>query len=88
MKIDFTRVDFEISRKWLPTKYENKAVIDLGGIDASTFRIYIPKDAMHNGYAAIAEIETNIGSSKIKYFDERLNGNVSLNIIKPIRIPS
>ncbi len=48
--------------------------VELGGIDASKFRIFIPDDATYKGYAAIAEIETYIGSNKLKYFDERLLG--------------
>jgi hypothetical protein len=71
---DFARVDFEEKSRWLPATYKNKEVVDLGGIDASTFRIYVPEDATYDNYAAIAEIETNIGSSKLKYFDERLKG--------------
>ena len=52
----------------------NKAEINLGGIDASMFRIFIPADGTYNGYAAISEIEAYIGSNKLKYFDERLIG--------------
>ena len=52
----------------------NKTEIDLGGIDASRFRIFIPADGTYNGYAAISEIEAYIGSNKLKYFDERLMG--------------
>lgn len=46
--------------------------IDLTGIDASTFRIFIPADAMPDGIAAIAEIEAYIGGTKISFYDERL----------------
>ena len=55
-------------------KKGNKIVIKLGGIDASTFRIFIPKNSTYGDYAAIAEIEAYLGSSKIKYFDDRLKG--------------
>lgn len=53
---------------------QNKIEINLGGIDASKFRIYIPADGTYDGYAAISEIEAYIGSNKLKYFDERLKG--------------
>jgi murein DD-endopeptidase MepM/ murein hydrolase activator NlpD len=71
----FSRIHF--SRETAPEGekvYGKKAVIDLGGIDASSFRILIPENATYNGYASISEIETHLGSSKIKYFDERLKG--------------
>jgi hypothetical protein len=71
---NFARVNFEESSTWWGTTYKNKVIIDLGGVDASAFRIYIPDGATYNGYAAIAEIEPYIGHSKIKYFDERLKG--------------
>lgn len=71
----FTRINF--SRETAP-EGENvstgKAEINLGGIDTSSFRILIPEDATYKGYASISEIETHLGSSKIKYFDERLKG--------------
>ena len=51
-----------------------KAVFDLGGIDASKFRIFIPEGGTYNGYAAIAEIEAYIGNNKIKYYDSRVKG--------------
>lgn len=54
--------------------YKDRVEIDLGGIDASAFRIFIPKYATRKGYAAIAEIETYVGSNKLRYFDERLLG--------------
>jgi murein DD-endopeptidase MepM/ murein hydrolase activator NlpD len=54
--------------------YAKKAEIELGGIDASAFRIFIPEYATSRGYAAIAEIETYVGSNKLRYFDERLLG--------------
>lgn len=54
--------------------------VDLTGVDASTFRIYIPPDAMPDGIAAIAEIEAYIGGTKIAFYDERLK-----NLCLPIR---
>ncbi len=68
---DYVTVNLEDSIK---KTYIEKAEIDLGGIDASTFRIFIPPDAAYNDIAAIAEIETYLGSGRIKYFDERLKG--------------
>lgn len=53
---------------------KGKIIVNLKGIDASTFRIFIPKEATYNGYAAISEVECYIGGSKIKLFDERLKG--------------
>jgi murein DD-endopeptidase MepM/ murein hydrolase activator NlpD len=52
--------------------YNDKIEIDLAGVDASTFRLFIPADAMMGGFASIAEIETYIGASKLKFFDDRL----------------
>jgi len=54
--------------------YRDKVEIDLGGIDASAFRIYIPAGETFGGYAAIAEIELYMGATKLQYFDERLLG--------------
>ncbi len=51
-----------------------KFLIDLEGVDSSKFRVFIPEDAVLNEHAAIAEIETFIGSYKLKYYDERLSG--------------
>jgi len=48
--------------------------IDLAGMDASTFRIFIPADAMIRGYASIAEIEIYMGASRLAFFDDRLKG--------------
>ncbi len=48
--------------------------IDLGGVDASTFRIYVPAAETYGGYAAIAEVACYMGSSRISYFDRRLKG--------------
>lgn len=70
----FLLYPFSSKRSKYVKYYKDKAVIDLGGVDASSFRIFMPDDATFNGYAAIAEIETYIGSNKLKYFDERLKG--------------
>ncbi len=67
---DFAKINLE---NVSPAK-NDRAEIDLNGIDASSFRIYIPEDATYKGYAAIAEVETYLGYSKIKYYDERLKG--------------
>ncbi len=72
MAVPQTESGFFIFRE---KKYKNNKIeIDLGGIDASKFRIMIFEDHTYSGYAAIAEIETYIGSNKLKYFDERLIG--------------
>lgn len=54
--------------------YLDRVEIDVGGIDASTFRILIPRGETFKGYAAIAEVETYVGNIRLKYFDERLMG--------------
>lgn len=54
--------------------FRNRIEVDLGGIDARIFRIFIPPDAMTAESAAIAEIEIYTGSSKVTFFDERLSG--------------
>lgn len=54
--------------------------VDLAGVDASTFRIFIPVDAMIDGFAAISEIEIYMGSSRLTFYDDRLKG-----ICLPIR---
>jgi len=73
---DFAQIDFSRKEKrglfGTHSVYNPVAVANLGGIDASTFRIYIPQDAIVNGYAAIAEIEVYAGSGKLQYFDKRL----------------
>ena len=53
-------------------KVSGRTEVDLGGVDASTFRIFVPADAMPDGVAAIAEIEAYIGGTKISFYDERL----------------
>jgi murein DD-endopeptidase MepM/ murein hydrolase activator NlpD len=68
---DFATVNCETST-FFGKRYTNTVTVDLGGVDASTFRIYIPEGATYNGYAAIAEIEAFVGSAKIRYYDERL----------------
>ncbi len=73
--IEETHRYFSISRiSVVRTAYKEKADIDLGGVDASTFRIYVPPDAMVDGQAGIAEVEIYIGSNKLKCYDERLKG--------------
>lgn len=54
--------------------YRDRVEIDLGGIDASAFRIYIPEGETFNGYAAIAEMELYVGANRLHYFDERFLG--------------
>ncbi|MCU0822991.1 MAG: peptidoglycan DD-metalloendopeptidase family protein [Spirochaetes bacterium] len=74
---DFATHTFNIEKSWDffgGSEESDKAVFDLGGLDASRFRIYIPEDGTYNGFAAIAEIEAYIGSNKIKCYDERLRG--------------
>ncbi len=57
----------EVSRK-------DSIEIDLGGVDASMFRIYIPPGGAVNDFASIAEIKIYLGSSRIQFYDERLRG--------------
>ncbi len=75
---DFSKTLLKENKNWSFFSGSNgnkkKNIIDLGGIDASKFRIFIPEDATFNGYAAVAEIEAYIGAYKLKYYDERLNG--------------
>lgn len=75
---DFASISLEDENSWSifsdQKSIKERAVIDLGGIDASRFRLYIPEDATLNGYAAIAEIEAYVGSYRLKYYDERLKG--------------
>ncbi len=65
---DFAKVNCENSKGG----YSDVSTIDLGGIDASKFRILVPSDATYDGYCAIAEIEAYVGAGRIKYYDERL----------------
>ncbi len=72
---DYSRVDFlQKEKKGFLGKsnYKNTVKVNLAGIDASTFRIYIPQDAVIDGYAAIAEIAVYAGSARLQYFDKRL----------------
>jgi len=66
-------------RLFMQEPYRDRVEVDLGGVDASMFRIFIPAGATYRGLAAIAEIETYIGANRLKYFDERLK-NLSLPI--------
>ncbi|MBN1533084.1 MAG: M23 family metallopeptidase [Spirochaetes bacterium] len=70
---DFATVNCE-RRSFFGTRYNDTITIDLGGVDASTFRIYIPPGGTYNGYAAISEIEAYVGTGRIRYYDERLKG--------------
>jgi murein DD-endopeptidase MepM/ murein hydrolase activator NlpD len=68
---DFKKVDCEYVEK-RKLKYSRTAEIDLVGVDASIFRIWIPEDGTFSGWAAISEIEVFLGAARIKYYDERL----------------
>lgn len=70
---DFKEVECEeqVKKRKL---YREKITIDLGGVDASKFRIFIPEGATYNGYAALAEVEVFLGTARIRYYDERLKG--------------
>jgi len=65
---DFAKVNCEKSQK----EYSDLSVIDLGGVDASKFRIYVPAESTYDGFCALAEIEAYVGAGKIRYYDERL----------------
>ncbi|MCU0846257.1 MAG: peptidoglycan DD-metalloendopeptidase family protein [Spirochaetes bacterium] len=70
---DFNKID--IARSFLFINMDRKTVdIDLGGVDASTFRLYFPEDSLKNGGASVSEIEIFAGTARIRYFDERLMG--------------
>ncbi len=58
----------------------DRVEIDVGGVDASTFRIFFPAGSTIDGYAAVTEVETWLGSNRIICFDPRLN-----NLFLPIR---
>lgn len=75
---DFKEVECEQRTFTGRRRYFSKAEIDLEGIDASRFRIFIPADATYAGYAAIENIEVWLGSAKVRFydFDERLKGMV------------
>lgn len=70
---DFATINLERRTFW-GTRYQDTVTIDLGGVDASTFRIMIPENGTYDGYAAIAEIEAYVGTGRIRYYDERLKG--------------
>jgi hypothetical protein len=53
-------------------KATGRTEVDLAGVDASTFRILVPEEAMPDGVAAIAEIEAYVGGTRISFYDERL----------------
>ena len=68
---DFAAID--LTDKQTRTNMKNGYVfIELGGVDASTFRVYVPDSNTVNGYAAISEIHCYMGSSKMSWFDSRL----------------
>jgi murein DD-endopeptidase MepM/ murein hydrolase activator NlpD len=76
---DFTDITLQpvksgFSNLFSKSEIDKKIEINLGGIDARKFRIFIPADGTYDGYAAISEIEAYIGSNKLKYFDVRLMG--------------
>lgn len=78
---DFAWIDFSGNeRKGLLARQKgragstDRAVVDLGGVDASTFRILVPTEALVDGRAAIAEVECYVGSMALRYFDGRLKG--------------
>ncbi len=48
--------------------------VDLGGIDASMFRILIPPGKSYKEFVSIAEIEIYLGTSRMELYDERLRG--------------
>ena len=54
------------------TSHEKVVDIHLRGVDASLFRVYIPRSAINGRYAAISEIETYLGSTKMTAVDGRL----------------
>ncbi len=78
---DFSRVEFDgtarrgfLARFFRRSRTDDRVEIDLGGVDASTFRIFVPAEGMVDGQAAIAEIECFVGTNSLRYFDERLKG--------------
>ena len=68
---DFATIDLNDKQTKANIKNGN-VFINLGGVDASTFRIYIPNSNTVNGYAAISSISCYMGSSKMTWFDSRL----------------
>ncbi|HSV96075.1 MAG TPA: peptidoglycan DD-metalloendopeptidase family protein [Spirochaetota bacterium] len=78
---DFARVEFTgQSRRGIIARLAgragagDRAEVDLGGVDASKFRILVPVDGMVDGQAAIAEVECFVGANSLRYFDGRLKG--------------
>lgn len=70
---DFVTVPVYRSRALL-RRWVDRVEIDLGGVDASVFRLLIPPDAVIGDHAAIAEIEAYVGRARVTFFDERLKG--------------
>jgi hypothetical protein len=68
---DFATIDLN-DRQTRANMRNGNVFIDLGGVDASTFRIFIPNSNTINGYAAIAEIYCYMGSARMSWFDSRL----------------
>ena len=68
---DFTTIDLD-DKQTKENMKDGNVFIDLGGIDASTFRIYIPDSNTIKGHAAISIINCYMGSSKMSWFDSRL----------------
>ena len=70
---DFAAVDTASPRSgaW---SYRDSVEINLGGVDASTFRIFIPPEGMAGDFASIAEIDIYLGSARVQCYDERLRG--------------
>ena len=68
---DFAKIDLNDKQTRANMKNDN-VFINLGGVDASTFRIYIPDSDTVDGYAAISIISCYMGSTKMNWFDNRL----------------
>jgi len=68
---DFVKIDLNDRQTRANMKNDN-VFINLGGVDASTFRIYILNSDTVNGYAAISMISCYMGSAKMSWFDNRL----------------
>ena len=68
---DFAEIDLK-DKQTIANMKDGNVFINLGGVDASTFRIYIPDSNTVEGYAAIATINCYMGSSKMSWFDSRL----------------
>lgn len=66
--------DFAVMDPSKKTWSSGRVEIPLGGVDASTFRIFIPPEGMIRDHAAIAEIEIYLGSSRTRFYDQRLRG--------------